>query len=811
MKINSASIWYLVWTAVLFAVSLISVNAQAPASIAGNTFGVEITSGSGVAFANSGYYLFLSTNSTGYSLIGLGNISSTTGIYSYSAAGAIGSITLDDSLAEFISGSFSFNTAFSGSDSLTDLNYGGSQTGNFIMFTNPVPNSIIGQNFFVNVQAGGSPFASSGDFIITTAASGNSYNLTAIGDGVINSTGTYSYSKLNASCGGIQLNDSVTGVSTAYLALSNSVSGGYYLRQPSTGGYQVGLVTLLNAQAPTSIAGNSFITAVTSGTPPFATGGNFIFLPANSGNSYQVIGLGGVANSSGTYSYLSSGAAGTVNFTDSINGAIKGNFVYYSSILGSYILTTGSSGQYNQNGAFGMFTNPVPNSIAGQGFYITLTNGSFPFAANGSFTFATATSGNSYTLTAISGGVTNSTGTYSYSKLNASCGGIQLTDSVTGVSTVYLALSNSVSGDYVLTQPSSGGYQIGFVSILNTATAITSPTTASIYTNASNTVNLGGTASDNLGITKVTWSNNLGGNGTASGTIAWTANGVVLQSGTNLITVTAYDTVSNTAQATLTVIYNPPDTTPPTISITSPTSAATYLTNVSSINLGGTASDNVGVTQVTWTNNRGGSGTASGTLNWSITGIVLQSGTNLITVIAHDAAGNTNKATLTVTNDTTPPIISITTPTSASTYNTFLNSINLGGTASDNVGVTQVTWSNNHGGSGAASGTSTWSINGVVLQLGTNVITITAYDSAGNISQTMIGAIYSLPVINLNTGGNKIVLTWPTNAAGFSLQDTASLSGTSVWSSALSPVVNGSNYVVTNTISGGAMFYRLKK
>jgi hypothetical protein len=113
-----------------------------------------------------------------------------------------------------------------------------------------------------------------------------------------------------------------------------------------------------------------------------------------------------------------------------------------------------------------MFTNPVPNSIAGQGFYITVTNGSAPFAFNGTFTLLTAASGNTYKITGISGDVTNSTGTYFYSKLNASCGGIQLTDSVTGVSTVYLALSNSVSGDYVLTQPSSGGYQIGFVTFL---------------------------------------------------------------------------------------------------------------------------------------------------------------------------------------------------------------------------------------------------------------------------------------------------------------------------------------------------------
>jgi len=67
------------------------------------------------------------------------------------------------------------------------------------------------------------------------------------------------------------------------------------------------------------------------------------------------------------------------------------------------------------------------------------------------------------------------------------------------------------------------------------------------------------------------------------------------------------------------------------------------------------------------------------------------------------------------------------------------------------------------------------------------------------------------PTINLNKNGSKIILIWPTNAAGFSLQDSTSLSATPVWSSASLPSVNGTNYVVTNTISGGAMFYRLKK
>ncbi|WP_332635156.1 hypothetical protein, partial [Halalkalibacter flavus] len=62
---------------------------------------------------------------------------------------------------------------------------------------------------------------------------------------------------------------------------------------------------------------------------------------------------------------------------------------------------------------------------------------------------------------------------------------------------------------------------------------------------------------------------------------------------------------------------------------------------------------NVAVTQVTWVNDRGGSGTASGTTGWTASGINLQSGVNVITVTALDAAGNSDTDSLTVTY--TPP------------------------------------------------------------------------------------------------------------------------------------------------------------
>ncbi len=88
------------------------------------------------------------------------------------------------------------------------------------------------------------------------------------------------------------------------------------------------------------------------------------------------------------------------------------------------------------------------------------------------------------------------------------------------------------------------------------------------------------------------------------------------------------------------------DTTRPTVTINTPVGDSTYTAPSSTLSLAGSASDNVGVTQVTWSNSLGGSGTASGTGSWSVGGIALQNGTNTITVTARDAAGNTGTDTL---------------------------------------------------------------------------------------------------------------------------------------------------------------------
>ena len=93
-----------------------------------------------------------------------------------------------------------------------------------------------------------------------------------------------------------------------------------------------------------------------------------------------------------------------------------------------------------------------------------------------------------------------------------------------------------------------------------------------------------------------------------------------------------------------------PESESPVIQITGPTAQDTFTTAQESIGLSGIASDNVGVTSVTWQNDTTGQrGTVSGTSNWNIADIALGYGTNQLTVMAQDAAGNTATDTLVVT------------------------------------------------------------------------------------------------------------------------------------------------------------------
>ena len=80
--------------------------------------------------------------------------------------------------------------------------------------------------------------------------------------------------------------------------------------------------------------------------------------------------------------------------------------------------------------------------------------------------------------------------------------------------------------------------------------------------------------------------------------------------------------------------------------------------------------------------------------------------------------------------DTTAPSLSITSP-GVTIVSTSAASIRVAGSASDNVGVASVKWTTSNGNGGTASGSTSWSAD-VPLYVGNTVVTVRAYDAAGN-------------------------------------------------------------------------------
>ncbi|HZM01649.1 MAG TPA: hypothetical protein VFC44_01380 [Candidatus Saccharimonadales bacterium] len=84
---------------------------------------------------------------------------------------------------------------------------------------------------------------------------------------------------------------------------------------------------------------------------------------------------------------------------------------------------------------------------------------------------------------------------------------------------------------------------------------------------------------------------------------------------------------------------------------------------------------------------------------------------------------------------------------------------------------------------------------------------------------SMIGFLYGSSAIGLNPALNihswsstahQLVLSWSTNYTGFTLQSSTGPSSTN-WTDGASPAVSGASFVVTNSMSAGAQFFRLKR
>ena len=238
--------------------SSIEIKAQAPTSIAGRAVVLTITSAINngeTSFASSGSYLFLpSATGNTYAVIGDGvHVANSYGTFTYAGSGSQGAINFNDSGIGVPAVSLlTFTSATAGTFVNTVPSVPGvSQWGTFSAYSGLAPASIQGWTFQSQVEAGVSPYASSGSAQLVTTASGNNYQITG-GPGVLSSSGTYVYTQNSAYASSATLDDSIIGPEyTQTLSWKTPTTGVYLVRNVSTGGFQAG--TFVGTPPPTSL------------------------------------------------------------------------------------------------------------------------------------------------------------------------------------------------------------------------------------------------------------------------------------------------------------------------------------------------------------------------------------------------------------------------------------------------------------------------------------------------------------------------------------------------------------------------------
>jgi|GEM_PF-1550399 len=175
-------------------------------------------------------------------------------------------------------------------------------------------------------------------------------------------------------------------------------------------------------------------------------------------------------------------------------------------------------------------------------------------------------------------------------------------------------------------------------------------------------VTLSGTSAltaDSLDVfSSFSWHTSEGSNGTMTGTTSWSSGTIPISGDSNLIQLVATASNDPTVTRAGTCSFNDSiminDSTPPELFLLNPVSGNTYIAPNHVLTLRGYARDNSAVTQIKWSNSRGGSGLAgaefhnqtAGQVNWFIPDIPLRPGHNTLQIEALDLAGNSNSHTL---------------------------------------------------------------------------------------------------------------------------------------------------------------------
>jgi len=254
---------------------------------------------------------------------------------------------------------------------------------------------------------------------------------------------------------------------------------------------------------------------------------------------------------------------------------------------------------------------------------------------------------------------------------------------------------------------------------------------------------------NNIWVTNLmVWSTSAGFSGTVVAAQGWIISNIPLVVGSNTIMVRGWDDFKRSSTDTVVITRGGVGTGLPYLDVTSAPAWVSYDVTVHSIS--GTNNIHT-VGAIVWENSRGGSGSVPAGQAWSITDIPLQPGMNVVTVTATNELGIVSSDSVAITRGeagTGVPHVDITNST-IELYDD-LGPCVIGGTNNLNV-VGIVWWTNSLGGCGAMPATLSWQIAGIVVQEGTNRITVTGTNAFGVVSSDEVLIICRLTKRMLQT------------------------------------------------------------
>lgn len=263
----------------------------------------------------------------------------------------------------------------------------------------------------------------------------------------------------------------------------------------------------------------------------------------------------------------------------------------------------------------------------------------------------------------------------------------------------------------------------------------------------------------------------------------------------------------------------PPATGPLLVSITTP-AAVNSSTAAARIALSGTTTGGSGAILVTWSNHRGGSGTAAGSRPWSVSAVPLEPGENIVTVTAFDAAQGRNSQQIRVVRETQQPppppapappqalVIRILAPAATAQYATTESAVVLSGSAGPDGAVQLIRWMSTRGDGGSVRGGITWTTSPIALDAGLNRITVSALDAQSNSATTQIDVTFtppSAPRPEIDRTAPVLEILSPATTAFATSAATITISGTATDNTAVREVLwsssSGRNGIAAGTAS----------